>query len=116
MRELSVKSSFVTGCSLSSSVVNMGAQNSFSFYDMPLPSLTTSLVSSSFGPTDSLAGFLVLTLLKAYIIFMSLEKCFFAVLVGLHYGMTCALLGFQCSSVSLFWIPFPGFEEYVIEP
>lgn len=27
--------------------------------------------------------------------------------------MTCALLGFDCSSVSLFWIPFPGFEEYV---
>lgn len=94
----------------------MSTQNSFSFYDMPLPSLTTSLVSSSFGPTDSLAGFLVLMLLKAYIIFMSLERCFFAVLVGLHYGMALwALLGFQCCSVFLFWIPFPGFEEYVIE-
>lgn len=95
----------------------MSAQNSFRFYDIPLPSLNTSLVSSSFGPTDLLVGFPVLMLLKAYIIFMSSEKCFwgffFAVLVGLHYGMTCALLGFKCSSVSLFWIPFPGFEEYV---
>lgn len=76
MREFSVKSSFVIGWSPSFSVVNMSAQNSFSFYDMPLPSLNTPLVSSSFGPTDLLAGFLVLMLLKADIIFMSLDFLF----------------------------------------
>lgn len=43
---------------------------------MPLPSLNTSLVCSSFGPTDLLAGFLVLMLLKADIIFMSLDFLF----------------------------------------
>jgi len=55
--------------------------------------LNTSLVSFSLDPTDLLAGFLVLMLLKAYIVFMSLEKCFFAVLVGLHYSHDLCFAG-----------------------
>lgn len=76
MRMFSVQISCVTGWSQSSSAVGISAQNSYSFSDMPLPSLNTSLLFSSFGLTDLLSSFLVLMLLKAYIILISLENCF----------------------------------------
>lgn len=49
----------------------------FSFSNMPWPSLNTSSVSSSFGPTASLADFLVLVLLKSLYNFNVFREMFF---------------------------------------
>lgn len=92
--------------------MNMSRQNSFSFSNMSLPSIHTS-VSSSFDPSDLLAVFPALMLLKAYVI-LSLDIFFFVIFVGLRCSMTCALIGFECSSIFLFWMPLPGLTNMFI--
>lgn len=101
-------------------MVNVNAQNSFSFSVMPLPSLNALfffLWSQRPGPGriphprafKSLYNFYVFReMLGVFCVLF-----FFIVFVGLHYGMTSAFLGFECPSVSVFWIPFPGLAERV---